>query len=230
MKKILLKVKNTKVPILIGKDILKKIKYKEYIQNKDIVIITNKTVAKLYLAKIKYSLKSFKVENYILPDGERFKNINELKKIHDFLINKNFDRQLTIIALGGGVIGDLAGFAADTFLRGVDLIHIPTTLLAQVDSSIGGKTGVNHENGKNLIGSFKHPNAVIIDVSLLSTLPERQFISGLAEVIKYGIIGNKSFLNWLNKNTDNILRHKSQELLKMVSVSVREKINIVQKR
>ena len=229
MKKILLKVKNTKVPILIGKDILKKIKYKEYIQNKDIVIITNKTVAKLYLAKIKYSLKGFKVENYILPDGERFKNINELKKIHDFLINKNFDRQLTIIALGGGVIGDLAGFAADTFLRGVDLIHIPTTLLAQVDSSIGGKTGVNHENGKNLIGSFKHPNAVIIDVSLLSTLPERQFISGLAEVIKYGIIGNKSFLNWLNKNTDNILRHKSQELLKMVSVSVREKINIVQK-
>ena len=107
--------------------------------------------------------------------------------------------------MGGGVIGDLAGFASDTFLRGVNLIHIPTTLLAQVDSSIGGKTGINHKNGKNLIGSFKHPNAIIIDTFLLSTLPKRQFISGLAEVIKYGVISNKPFLNWLNKNKDRIL-------------------------
>ena len=185
MKKIFFRTKNKKIPIIIGENILKKIKYQEFIKNKNIVIITNTTVAKLYLTKIKNTLKKFKVESYILPDGERFKNTNTLNKIHNFLIKKNFDRQLTIIALGGGVIGDLAGLASDTFLRGVDLIHIPTTLLAQVDSAIGGKTGINHKSGKNLIGSFKHPNAVIIDIAFLSTLPKRQFIAGLSEVIKY---------------------------------------------
>ena len=229
MKKILFKIKDLKVPIIIGDNILKKINYQQYIRNKDVVIITNKTVAKLHLTKVKNVLKKFRVETYIIPDGERFKNTDTLNKIHNFLIEKNFDRQLTIIAFGGGVIGDLAGFAADTFLRGVDLIHIPTTLLAQVDSAIGGKTGINHKNGKNLIGSFKHPNAVIIDISFLSTLPKRQFISGLAEVIKYGIISNGSFLKWLNMNKENILNYKSKELLRVVSVSVKEKVNIVQK-
>ncbi len=229
MKKILLKTKNENVPIFIGKHILTKFKYGEFIKIQDVVIITNTTVAKLYLNKIKNSLKKFTVSTLILPDGERFKNINTLNKIHNFLIKKLFDRQVTIISLGGGVIGDLVGFASDTFMRGVNLIHIPTTLLAQVDSSIGGKTGINHMSGKNLIGSFKHPSVIIIDIDLLSTLPKRQFISGLAEVVKYGIINNKSFLSWINKNTDNILKRRSKELLKIVSVSIKEKINIVQK-
>ena len=175
------------------------------------------------------ALKDFRVDSYVIPDGEQFKNIETLKKIHDFLIKKNYDRQLTIMALGGGVIGDLSGFASDTFLRGVDLIHIPTTLLAQVDSSIGGKTGINHKNGKNLIGSFKHPNAIIIDTSFLSTLPKKQFISGLAEVVKYGIISNKPFLKWLNKNYYRILDYNEKDLLKIVSVSAKEKISIVKK-
>ena len=229
MKKILYKIKDNSIPVIIGNNILKKINYSNYIKNKDVVIITNKTVADLYLSKVKGSLKRFAVDSYIIPDGERFKNVETLNKIHNFLIKKNYDRQLTIIALGGGVIGDLAGFASDTFLRGVNLIHIPTTLLAQVDSSIGGKTGINHKNGKNLIGSFKHPNAIIIDTFLLSTLPKRQFISGLAEVIKYGVISNKPFLNWLNKNKDRILSYNSTDLLKIVSVSVQEKINIVKR-
>ncbi|MEC7833116.1 MAG: 3-dehydroquinate synthase [Pseudomonadota bacterium] len=229
MKKILFKIKDDAVPVLIGSDILKKINYLNYIRNKDVVIITNKTVANLYLKKVKNALKNFTVDSYVIPDGERFKNIETLKKIHNFLIKKNYDRQLTIIALGGGVIGDLSGFASDTFLRGVDLIHIPTTLLAQVDSSIGGKTGINHKNGKNLIGSFKHPNAIIIDTSFLSTLPKKQFISGLAEVVKYGIISNKPFLKWLNKNCSRILNYNEKDLLKIVSVSAREKISIVKK-
>ena len=229
MKKILYKIKDNSIPVIIGNNILKKINYSNYIKNKDVVIITNKTVADLYLSKVKGSLKRFTVDSYIIPDGERFKNLETLNKIHNFLIKKNYDRQLTIIALGGGVIGDLAGFASDTFLSGVNLIHIPTTLLAQVDSSIGGKTGINHKNGKNLICSFKHPNAIIIDTFLLSTLPKRQFISGLAEVIKYGVISNKPFLNWLNKNKDRILSYNSTDLLKIVSVSVQEKINIVKR-
>ena len=135
-----------------------------------------------------------------MPDGEKYKNIQTIQKIYDYLIKNKLDRSVTIVALGGGVIGDMVAFAADTFLRGVDLIHIPTTLLAQVDSSIGGKCGINHPLGKNLIGSFKHPRAVIMDTATLKTLPKREFMAGMAEVIKYGLIKNKSFFNFIDNN------------------------------
>ena len=139
----------------------------------DIVIISNIKVAKIYLQKVKKLFKGYRVKTLILPDGEKYKNLNSLVKIYDFLIKNKYDRKLTLVALGGGVIGDLVAFAADTFLRGVSLIQIPTTLLAQVDSSIGGKCGINHSLGKNLIGSFKHPKLILIDSYFLNTLPSR---------------------------------------------------------
>jgi len=199
MKKILFKIEGKNIPIIIGNEICSKTSISKYIDYKDVVIITNTRIAKLHLKNLEKSLKSFNVKTLILPDGEKYKNISSLNKVHDFLIKSKFNRNLTVIALGGGVIGDLAGFASDTFLRGVNLIHIPTTLLAQVDSSIGGKTGVNHKYGKNLIGSFKHPVAIFIDTSYLKTLPQKEYISGLSEVVKYGAIGDKVFLKWLNK-------------------------------
>ncbi|MBT7236218.1 MAG: iron-containing alcohol dehydrogenase, partial [Gammaproteobacteria bacterium] len=189
MKKILFKIDGRKIPIFVGHNVCGKASISKYIDYKDIVIITNTKIAKLHLKKLEKSLKSFNVKTLIFPDGEKYKNISSLNKVHDFLIKSKFNRNLTVIALGGGVIGDLAGFASDTFLRGVNLIHIPTTLLAQVDSSIGGKTGVNHKYGKNLIGSFKHPVAIFIDISYLKTLPQKEYISGLSEVVKYGAIG-----------------------------------------
>ena len=166
MKKILFKIAGKSIPIIIGDGICSKASISKYIDYKDVAIITNTKIAKLHLKNLEKYLKGFNVKVLILPDGEKYKNISSLNKVHDFLIKNKFNRNLTIIALGGGVIGDLAGFASDTFLRGVNLIHIPTTLLAQVDSSIGGKTGVNHKYGKNLIGSFKHPMAIFIDTSI----------------------------------------------------------------
>ena len=229
MKKISLKLNAKKIPIYIGNNLLRDGVINDYIKHRDVVIITNTKVAKLHLSQVKKAIKNCRVQTLILPDGEKYKNITTLNKVHDYLVKNKFNRDLTIIALGGGVIGDLAGFASDTFLRGVNLIHIPTTLLAQVDSSIGGKTGVNHKNGKNLIGSFKHPIAIFIDIIFLKTLSNKQFISGLAEVIKYGAIGNASFLKWLNKKSANILKRKPEDLIKLITVSVRAKVMIVQK-
>ncbi|MBT3548990.1 MAG: 3-dehydroquinate synthase [Gammaproteobacteria bacterium] len=229
MKKILFKIDGKNIPIIVGNDVCDKISIAKYINYKDIVIITNTKVAKLHLSNLKKSLKAFNVKTIIFPDGEKYKNISSLNKIHDFLIKNKFNRDLTVIALGGGVIGDLAGFASDTFLRGVNLIHIPTTLLSQVDSSIGGKTGVNHKFGKNLIGSFKHPVAIFIDTNYLKTLPRKEFISGLSEVVKYGVIGDKLFLKWLNKNSERILDRDSNSLIKLITTSVKAKVSVVQK-
>ena len=229
MKKILFKIEGKNIPIIIGDKICSKTSMSKYIDYKDVVIITNTKIAKLHLKNLEKSLKSFNVKTLILPDGEKYKNISSLNKVHDFLIKSKFNRNLTVIALGGGVIGDLAGFASDTFLRGVNLIHIPTTLLAQVDSSIGGKTGVNHKYGKNLIGSFKHPVAIFIDTSYLKTLPQKEYISGLSEVVKYGAIGDKVFLKWLNKNSKLILERDSVSLIKLITNSVKAKVSVVQK-
>ena len=229
MKKILFKIEGRNIPIIIGNEICSKTSISKYIDYKDVVIITNTKVAQLHLKNLEKSLKSFNVKTLILPDGEKYKNISSLNKVHDFLIKSKFNRNLTVIALGGGVIGDLAGFASDTFLRGVNLIHIPTTLLAQVDSSIGGKTGVNHKYGKNLIGSFKHPVAIFIDTSYLKTLPQKEYISGLSEVVKYGAIGDKIFLKWLNKNSKLILERDSVSLIKLITNSVKAKVSVVQK-
>ena len=206
MKKINLKTSNTNVPIYVGNGILNDFEISKYVFNKDVLIITNTKVGKLYLNKTKRLFKEYRVNSLVLPDGEKYKNNETLKKIYDFLVKNHYDRSLTIVALGGGVIGDLVAFAADTFMRGVSLIHIPTTLLSQVDSSIGGKCGINHKLGKNLIGSFKHPNLVLIDTSVLKSLPKREFLAGMAEVIKYGLIKNKTFFNFLNNNYKKIYR------------------------
>ncbi len=229
MKKVLLKLINKTIPIYVGNNIINKTAISKHINYRDVVIITNTKVAKLHLNKVKQSLNSFTVKTLILPDGEKYKNSTTLNKIHDYLILNKFNRNVTIIALGGGVIGDLVGFASDTFLRGVNLIHIPTTLLAQVDSSIGGKSGINHKSGKNLIGSFKHPEAVFIDIMFLQTLPKKEFISGLAEVVKYGAIGNANFLKWLNKKSESILQRESDDLLKLIMISAKAKVMVVQK-
>ena len=167
MRKINLQLNNIKIPILVGRDILKTINPENYVTRDDVVIITNSTIAKLYLKQTRRMFKDYNVNSLILRDGEKYKNIRTFQQIHNYLIKNKYDRSLTIVALGGGVIGDMVAFAADTFMRGVQLIHIPTTLLAQVDSSIGGKTGINSKYGKNLIGSFYQPKLVISDVSFL---------------------------------------------------------------
>jgi len=228
MKKISLKLNAKKIPIYIGNNLLRDGVINDYIKHRDVVIITNTKVAKLHLGQVKKAIKNCRIQTLILPDGEKYKNVTTLNKVHDYLVKNKFNRDLTIIALGGGVIGDLAGFASDTFLRGVNLIHIPTTLLAQVDSSIGGKTGVNHKNGKNLIGSFKHPIAIFIDIIFLKTLSNKQFISGLAEVIKYGLIKDINFFNWLEQECENILDYDQLKLQTVITKSCHIKAEIIQ--
>ncbi|MDR3443168.1 MAG: 3-dehydroquinate synthase [Legionella sp.] len=167
------------------------------ISSSKVFIVTNQTVAPLYLAVVQSAFSSIQCDVLILEDGEHHKNQHSLFAIYDALIQNKHNRDTTIIALGGGVIGDLAGFAASTYQRGVGFIQIPTTLLAQVDASVGGKTAINHPQGKNLIGSFYQPQAVLIDITTLDTLPAREFRAGLAEVIKYGLLAGGSFLNQL---------------------------------
>lgn len=171
------------------------------------MIVTNTTLAKLYLPSVSSLLErnGVRVDNVILPDGEEFKTLTELDKIFTELLKKPHGRDTTLVALGGGVVGDMAGFAAACYQRGVRFIQMPTTLLAQVDSSVGGKTAVNHPLGKNMIGAFYQPVSVVIDTDCLATLPANQFASGLAEVIKYGIILDGVFFSWLEKNLDRLL-------------------------
>lgn len=169
------------------------------------MVVTNETIAPLYLDRTLASLGNIPSSSVILPDGESFKNLDELNRIFTALLEENFDRNCTLIALGGGVIGDMTGFAAASYQRGVDFLQVPTTLLAQVDSSVGGKTGVNHALGKNMIGAFHQPVAVIADMSTLATLEERELRAGLAEVIKYGFIIDSDFFTWLEDNMDALL-------------------------
>ncbi|KAF0191712.1 MAG: 3-dehydroquinate synthase [Gammaproteobacteria bacterium] len=159
-----------------------------HIVGPQVMIVSNETIAPLYLDKVLAGLANYQCHAHVLPDGEQYKTLDVLKTIFDELLGRRFDRTATLVALGGGVIGDMTGFAAACFQRGVPFLQIPTTLLAQVDSSVGGKTGVNHPLGKNMIGAFYQPRCVVIDTDTLSTLDDRQLRAGLAEVIKYGII------------------------------------------
>lgn len=174
--------------------------------NQKVVVISNVTVAPLYADKILHKLKQLGCDASLLelPDGEQYKNLDVFNQVMNFLLEGSYARDVVIIALGGGVIGDLVGFASACYQRGVDFIQIPTTLLSQVDSSVGGKTAVNHPLGKNMIGAFYQPKAVIIDTNCLSTLPEREFAAGIAEVIKYGIIYDGAFFDWLEENLDRL--------------------------
>lgn len=191
------------------------------------MIVTNETVAPLYLKKIQEQIINKQCEVVVLPDGEKYKNLTTLNMIFDQLLIKNHNRTTTLVALGGGVIGDMTGFAASCYQRGVSFIQVPTTLLAQVDSSVGGKTGVNHELGKNMIGAFYQPVRVVIDIDTLNTLPEREFRSGLAEIIKYGLITDINFFEWLEKNMENLVDRNPDVLIEAISISCKTKASIV---
>jgi 3-dehydroquinate synthase len=194
-----------------------------------VAIISNTVVAPLYLAKLIQPLRAagVRVTEIILPDGERHKNWESLNSIYDSLLADRCDRTTTVIALGGGVVGDLAGFAAATYQRGVPYIQVPTTLLAQVDSSIGGKTGINHPRGKNMVGAFWQPKLVVADTDTLSTLPDRELSAGMAEVIKYGFIRDLPFLEWLEANIDRLMAREPDALAHAIERSCSNKAEVV---
>jgi 3-dehydroquinate synthase len=215
-------------PIYIGSNLLSQKPYLEnHISGQQVMIVSNSTVAPIYLDKVIKLLDKLNVEVTILPDGEQYKTLETTKTIFDALLNAKFDRSATLIALGGGVVGDITGFAAASYQRGINFIQIPTTLLSQVDSSVGGKTGVNHELGKNMVGAFHQPQAVIIDVDTLETLNDREFSAGMAEVIKYGLLGNVDFLLELEKNVDAIMNRDKNLIIDAVYRSCEDKANIV---
>jgi len=191
------------------------------------LIVTNTTVAPLYRQRLDAALEGLKTATVILPDGEAYKSIESLQKIWDALIEGRFDRNTTLIALGGGVIGDITGFAAASYQRGVNFIQIPTTLLSQVDSSVGGKTGINHPGGKNMLGAFWQPQVVIADTDTLNTLPDRELSAGLAEVIKYGLIYDEAFLSWIEANIDALRAREPQALAYAIRRSCEIKAEVV---
>lgn len=201
--------------------------FTSHIRAKRVCIVTNDVVAPLYLEKIKSKLSNFDLDEVILPDGEAEKNLNNFEKIMSHLLANEHGRDTTLIALGGGVIGDITGFAAACYQRGIDFIQVPTTVLSQVDSSVGGKTAVNHPLGKNMIGAFYQPKAVIIDIDSLETLPVREFNAGMAEVIKYGILGDYDFFEWLEKNIVSIKSGDKSILAEMIEKCCQCKADIV---
>jgi 3-dehydroquinate synthase len=196
-----------------------------------VAVITNPTVAQLYLDPVHESLTraGFDVTPVLIPDGEEHKNLGSLSAVYDRLIADRFERGSCVLALGGGVVGDLAGFAAATFLRGIAYVQVPTTLLAQVDSSVGGKTGVNHHDGKNLIGAFYQPRLVLIDVAVLQSLPRREFISGLAEVIKYGVIEDPALFKVLEEKMGKLMDQDRDLLSQVIATSCAIKAKVVEK-
>ena len=217
-------------PIHIGQGIISQAALiTPHLKRKSVAIVTNTTIAPLYLSKLVATLKSadIKVVEIILPDGEAYKNSDTLNIIYDALLNNRCDRNTTLIALGGGVIGDLTGYAAATYLRGVPFIQIPTTLLSQVDSSVGGKTGINHPLGKNMIGAFYQPQLVLADIDTLKTLPSRELSAGLAEVIKYGLIRDADFFDWCETNIQALLAIEPQVMSYAIYRSCQNKAEVV---
>jgi 3-dehydroquinate synthase len=220
-------------PIYIGNDILSQAG--EFLAQAGlrgkVAVVTNPTVAQLYLDAVHETLTQagFDVTPVLVPDGEEHKDVRSLISIYEQLIGQRFERKSCVMALGGGVIGDLAGFAAATYLRGIPYVQMPTTLLAQVDSSVGGKTGVNHQTGKNLIGAFYQPRLVLIDVSVLRSLPSRELIAGLAEVIKYGIIEDPGLFALLEEKIGSVIELDRELLIQIVETSCAIKARVVEK-
>jgi 3-dehydroquinate synthase len=215
-------------PILIGRGLIEDAQALErHIPARDIVLVSNVTVAPLYAKKLARSLASKRIVEIDLPDGEQHKTLSTVSRILDVMVANRLGRDCAVIALGGGVVGDMAGFAAASYQRGVAYVQIPTTLLAQVDSSVGGKTGVNHPGGKNLIGAFHQPIVVIADTSTLDTLPPRELRAGLAEVIKYGLIRDSAFFDWLELNLDRLLNRDADALAHAIARSCEIKAEIV---
>ncbi|MEC8428688.1 MAG: 3-dehydroquinate synthase [Pseudomonadota bacterium] len=199
-----------------------------YIKGQQVCVVTNDVVAPLYLDKLLALFPAeMLVSTVVLPDGESNKTLDVLSSIYDTLLQDKHNRTTTLIALGGGVVGDMTGFAAASYQRGVDFIQIPTTLLSQVDSSVGGKTGVNHPLGKNMIGAFHQPNAVLIDTDVLQTLPPRELSAGIAEVIKYGLIADFEFLEWLENNMPALLACETEALSYAIERSCDNKARVV---
>ncbi len=217
-------------PIYIGEDLLGQTDLiSNHIHGSSAVIVSNTTVAPLYLDKITDALDQANIRHdlVILDDGEKFKTIDSVLTIVETLLNHRHDRKSTVIALGGGVVGDIAGFAASIYQRGIHFIQIPTTLLSQVDSSVGGKTGVNHPLGKNMIGAFYQPQCVIVDTSTLTTLTTRELSAGLAEVIKYGLIYDATFFDWIEQHAEALMKGKNEFLALAILTSCRIKAEIV---
>ena len=215
-------------PIHIGRGLLQRPELlKPCIGGSRVAVVTNETVGPLYLEALLKAVAGWRPVSVVLPDGEAYKTLDTLNLIFDALLKNRCDRKTTLIALGGGVVGDMTGFAAATYQRGVPFIQIPTTLLAQVDSSVGGKTGVNHPLGKNMIGAFHQPRCVIIDTDTLNTLPDNELSAGLAEVIKYGLIGDAEFFVWLEQNLGRLLAREPQALAWAIERSCADKARVV---
>ena len=228
METIQVELGDRRYPIFIGPSLLESGNIPlEHFGTGKIVIVSNETVAPLYMATLREFLGDREILEIILPDGEQYKNLDAISYIYDRLLEAKCDLKTTLVALGGGVVGDITGFAAATYLRGVAFVQIPTTLLAQVDSSVGGKTGVNHPAGKNLIGAFYQPQCVIVDTQFLKTLPEREIKAGLAEVIKYGLINKPAFFDYLEENCERLLALESLCIVEAIKVSCEAKAEIV---
>lgn len=216
-------------PIILDRDIsssLPEILKKEF-QKSRFALVTNTTIASLYSNLIESWKQDMDLKVHEMPDGEEYKTIDSWKGILDFLIQSKFERSSILIALGGGVVGDVAGFAASAFLRGIPFVQVPTTLLAMVDSSVGGKTAVDHPDGKNLIGAFYQPTRVFVDTSFIDTLPRREFVSGYAELFKYGFIGGRSMFNFVNNNNEKMLLKDQAILLDGIKMSIDIKAQVV---
>jgi 3-dehydroquinate synthase len=216
-------------PITIGRHLLEQPLYAQGIPGQRVAIVTNTIVAPLYLQRLTVMLESAGKQclAIVLPDGEEEKNVDNLMRIFDALLEHKCDRKTTLIALGGGVIGDMAGFAAATYMRGVPFVQVPTTLLSQVDSSVGGKTAINHPLGKNMIGAFYQPQAVLADTATLATLPQRELSAGLAEVIKHGAIIDAVFFDWLEQHMPQLMAREDAALAHVIQRSCEIKADVV---
>ena len=215
-------------PILIGPGLLQDGSLlQSHIKARDVLVVTNETIAPLYLQAVTQALGDRRISSVILPDGEEYKTLESYARILDALIQARMNRDAAVIALGGGVVGDMAGFAAASYQRGIDYIQIPTTLLAQVDSSVGGKTAVNHPQAKNMIGAFYQPRCVIADTATLSTLPDREYRAGIAEVVKYGLIYDAAFFDWLESNVDALAAREDAAVMHAIKRSCEIKAEVV---
>ena len=216
-------------PIFIGDGLLGRAGLlDDYIHGRQLMVVSNETVAPLYMERLLAGLPDdLQVAQVVLPDGERYKTLQVLDQVYTALLEHRFDRGCTLLALGGGVVGDMTGFAAASYQRGVNFIQVPTTLLSQVDSSVGGKTGVNHPLGKNMIGAFHQPQAVIADTGVLDTLPDRELSAGMAEVIKYGLINDPGFFAWLEAHIDGLMSRDKTLLAEAIERSCADKAAIV---
>lgn len=229
MKTLHVELGERRYPIHIGPGLLDRVELlAPHVQGREVMIVSNETVAPLYIDTLRRGVAgAARIDSVVLPDGEQYKTLEIMNRIFDALLRVRYSRRCVLVALGGGVIGDMAGFAAACYQRGVDFIQVPTTLLSQVDSSVGGKTGVNHPLGKNMIGAFHQPLCVLADTATLDTLPDRELSAGLAEVIKYGLICDLPFFRWLEQNVELLLARDGEALSYAIERCCRNKAEVV---